>query len=51
MLETVPKLLDSEVFVLYVFPCEWNLPSLDPECLTVMVTFKLDDEITLLRLF
>ena len=25
-------------FVLYVWPGEWDLPSLDPECLVAMVT-------------
>lgn len=50
MVETVPKLLDSE-FALYVMPCEWNLPSLDPECLTVMVTFKLANQNNFIKIF
>jgi hypothetical protein len=28
-------------FILYVWPGEWNLPSLDPECLTAIVSFNL----------
>lgn len=27
----------SEIATLYVWPGEWELPSLDPECLTLMV--------------
>lgn len=27
----------SELVTLYVWPGEWELPSLDPECLTLMV--------------
>jgi hypothetical protein len=28
---------DESLFVLYVWPGDWDLPSLDPECLTAMV--------------
>jgi len=28
---------DENLFVLYVWPGDWDLPSLDPECLTAMV--------------
>ena len=28
---------DEDLFVLYVWPGDWDLPSLDPECLTAMV--------------
>ena len=33
-----PQNLDENKFTLYVWPGEWNLPSLDPECLTAMVS-------------
>jgi hypothetical protein len=26
--------------VLHIWPCEWGLPSLDPECLTVLCFLK-----------
>ena len=29
---------DENELTLYVWPGEWNLPSLDPECLTAMVS-------------
>lgn len=25
-------------FILYIWPGEWGLPSLDPDCLTALVT-------------
>lgn len=28
---------NENIFVLHVWPGEWDLPSLDPECLTAMV--------------
>ena len=28
---------DENLLVLYVWPGDWDLPSLDPECLTAMV--------------
>lgn len=31
----------SDRYVLYVWPGEWNLPSLDAECLTAMVITKI----------
>ncbi len=31
---------DENLFVLYVWPGDWDLPSLDPECLTAMVKKK-----------
>ena len=30
---------DEKLLVLYVWPGDWDLPSLDPECLTAMVFF------------
>ena len=32
---------EENLLVLYVWPGEWDLPSLDPECLTAMVLFTL----------
>ncbi len=29
--------LNDKLIKLYVWPSEWNLPSLDPECLTAIV--------------
>lgn len=29
----------GEVFELHVWPGEWDLPSLDPECLTALVIY------------
>jgi hypothetical protein len=31
--------LNSEIIKLYVWPGEWGLPSVDPECLTALVFF------------
>lgn len=30
---------NSNIFILYVWPGEWSLPSLDAECLTALVIY------------
>ena len=37
---------DENLFVLYVWPGDWDLPSLDPECLTAMVNRSIHSRVS-----